>query len=136
MTDLVYANMDLLNNSLFVFIIILNRPFSYFLAVGDKSSTNTFTEVEHFNELYQALQEIGDWKGLCHNLNVDDATMNALEYDPKHTEWNKRDCLRAYFDTGEATWEDVVRAVGEYPINNKRVAKKIANKYIHKKDEL
>ena len=105
-------------------------------AVGAQSSTST--EIERFLDLYQAVQEVGDWKSLCRNLKVNEATMNALEFDQKQSEWNKRDCLRAYFDTGEATWEDVVRAVGEHrcPTSNKRVAEEIAKKYIHKKDEL
>lgn len=103
-------------------------------SVGPESSTNT--EIKDFHELYDAVQEIGNWKDLCHNLKVNDAVMNALEFDPQHAIENKRVCLRAYFDTGEATWEDVVKAVEKYPFFNKRVGKQIASKYIHKKDEL
>ena len=82
------------------------------------------------------MQEIGDWKGLCFNLNVNDAKMNALDFGQQPPEWKKQECLKAYFDTGEATWEEVIRAVSDYPISNKRVAKEIADKYIHKRDEL
>ena len=106
--------------------------------VGAKSHTKFTTEVESLHELYQAVKDIGDWKGLCLNLKVNDAKMNSLDFSPKPIEWKKLECLKAYFDTGEATWEDVVRAVREHPIYNNRVAKQIAKRYLHKdtKDEL
>lgn len=52
------------------------------------------------------------------NLRVDNAMIKDM--------W---DCLQAYFNSGHATWKEVVKAVADYPINNKRVAKIIAKKY-------
>ena len=63
--------------------------------------------------------------------------MSDIEYSGKPAQWQKMDCLEAYYKTGEATWEGVVRAVAEHPINDIREARAIAEKYIvHKKDEL
>ena len=74
----------------------------------------------------KAVQNIGDWRGLCTNLKVDEGTMNILLHSNDRTEAKKEECLQAYFDTGDATWNDVVRAVSMHPIKNKRLAKKIA----------
>jgi hypothetical protein len=66
--------------------------------------------------------------------------MNELKYSNEGIGEKKRDCLRAYFDTGEAYWEEVVRAVIKHPISNKRVAKiiigqqKLRGELLHKPD--
>ena len=87
------------------------------------------TEIRDFLQLYSAVADIGDWEGLCLNLRVDDATMNVLEYSSENDIVKKRRCLRAYWNTGKANWEEVVRAVISYPIKNKRVAKEIVERY-------
>lgn len=90
-----------------------------------------------FNDLKQAVKNIGNWRDLCENLLVDTSVMNGIEFSEKPAEWKKSDCLKAYCNTGEATWEDVVRAVAQHPINNVMEARTIKEKYIvHKKDEL
>ena len=87
------------------------------------------TEIKHFNQLYHVVAEIGDWIGLCSNLGVNDAKMNQLKHSNVQNEEKKRECLQAYFDTGEACWEEVVRALVIHPINNKRLASKLVEKY-------
>ena len=87
------------------------------------------TEIKDFNQLYHTIAEIGDWVGLCSNLGVNDAKMNKLKHSSVQNEDKKRECLQAYFDTGEAYWEEVVRALVIYPINNKRLASKIVEQY-------
>ena len=62
-------------------------------------------------------------------LKVDDGTMNMLRYSESDNRVKKRECLEAYWNSGEAYWEDVVRAVVSYPIKNKRVAKEIVERY-------
>ena len=83
------------------------------------------TEIDDFKELYQQVSEIGDWYGLCLNLGVSDTKMNELKHSNERIEEKKRECLRAYFDAGEAYWEEVARAVIKHPVSNKRVAKTI-----------
>ena len=51
--------------------------------------------------------------------------MNVLRASGEKIEDKKRECLQAYFDTGEAYWEEVVRAIIEHPVYKKRVADKI-----------
>ena len=87
------------------------------------------TKIKDSNQLYQAVAEIGDWVGLCSNLGVNEAKMNELQHSSGDNEKKKRECLQAYFDTGRAYWEEVVRAISNHPISNKRLASKIVEKY-------
>ena len=82
-----------------------------------------------FNDLYDELAEIGDWGGLCLVLNVDEATKDRLQHSNQRSEEKKRECLHAYYNSGEATWEGVVAAIAKHPIKNCRLATKIAKKY-------
>jgi hypothetical protein len=78
------------------------------------------------NDLIQAVKEIGNWRGLCTNLGVDEGVMDTLIHSPATVDAKKADCLQAYFNGGEAKWSTVVKAVSMHPISNKRVAKWIA----------
>ena len=80
-------------------------------------------------DLIQAVREIGDWRGLCLNLKVDEATMNIIAYSSDGVHMKKTECLKAYFDANVAKWSEVVNAVASHPINNKRIAKNIARAY-------
>ena len=86
----------------------------------------TGDEIQNFNELIQAVKEIGNWRGLCSNLGVGQEVMDPLIHSTDVIDTKKMECLRAYFDGGEAKWSKVVKAVAMYPVNNKRVALKIA----------
>jgi pyruvate-formate lyase-activating enzyme len=94
------------------------------------------------NDLIQAVEKIGNWRGLCTNLGVDEGVMDALIHSTATVDAKKADCLQAYFNGGEAKWSDIVKAVAMHPINNKRVAKRLAKahglnyKKIIEKDEL
>ena len=72
-------------------------------------------------ELLQAVNEIGDWRGLCTYLGVDRGTMDGIKYFG-HTE--KLDCLQAYINQGEAKWSGVIKAV--VMMKNHLVAQNIA----------
>ena len=78
------------------------------------------------NSLIQAVKDIGNWHGLCTNLGVSEGVIDTLIYSTATVDIKKADCLRAYFNGGEANWSDVVKAVTMHPISNKRVAKQIA----------
>ena len=81
------------------------------------------------NNLIQAVKDIGNWHGLCTNLGVSEGVIDTLIYSATTVDIKKADCLRAYFNSGEANWGDVVKAVTMHPIRNKRVAKVIAETY-------
>ena len=85
-------------------------------------------EIQEVNDLIQAVQEIGDWQGLCTNLGVSEGKIEALVHSTATVtvDAKKADCLRAYFKSGEAKWSNVVKAVAMYPVGNKLVAKQIA----------
>ena len=55
--------------------------------------------------------------------------MNMLKYTESDNRVKKRECLEAYWNNGEAYWEDVVRAINSPQIMNKRVAKDIVERY-------
>ena len=86
------------------------------------------TEIEHFKELYHQVANISDWYGLCLNLGVYDGKLNELKHSNENSEERKRECLQVYFDNDEAYWEEVVRAIIQYPVGKRREAKKIIKK--------
>ena len=83
--------------------------------------------IERVGDLLLAVEEIrGQWRDLCTNLLRDNpGKMNELIHSSNDRN-NMMECLHAYYDGGASSWTEVVRAVGTYPVNNKRVAKKIA----------
>ena len=87
------------------------------------------TEIKDFLELYHAVAEVGNWEGLCYNLEVNEARMSELRNSNELVDAKKRECLKAYFDSGEAYWENVVKALVRYPVGNRKVANEIVEKY-------
>ena len=75
------------------------------------------------------MKDIGNWRGLCTNLRVDEGIMDRLINSADHDEAKKLECLTAYWNGGKATWTEVIQAVAMTPINNKRIANDIAKKY-------
>ena len=63
------------------------------------------------------------------NLKVDDGVMNRLINSVQGSDEKMMDCLQAYFNDGSASWTEVTKAVAKYPVNNKLVAKEIAEKH-------
>ena len=102
------------------------------------STPTTYTPIESRMELHEALTDIGDWYTLCFNLGVSEATLTTLHDSIKDytmsLQKRKRQCLDAFFDHGgyDVSWEQVIRAVSEYPISNKRLAQNIRHKYCGK----
>ena len=83
-------------------------------------------DIQKLNDLIQAVKEIGNWKGLCTNLDVSQGKIDALIHSTATVDAKKAACLQAYFNGGKVKWSEVVKAVAMYPINNIRVAKQIA----------
>ena len=87
-------------------------------------------EIKDLNDLRWSMQKIGDWQSLCKNLHLDTANMNRIKNE-RSIEYEKKDeCLQSYFNSDEGSWEEVVMAVASPPFNNKRLAKKIAEKHL------
>ena len=108
-----------------------------FIGYFQEKSEQTGTEIEKIQDLYDAVSDIGKWWGVCSNLYVNEGVMDMLEHSTDSSEKKKRDCLQAFYYSGDATWEKVVNAVAKSPINNKKLADEIARKYIIiLKDEL
>ena len=85
------------------------------------------TRISKKQELDKAVAEIGDWEALCEQLGTPQTKLNELRFSTMNVRTKKSRCLEAYLDTGKACWEHVVKVVAEYPNENKRLAKKIAN---------
>ena len=73
------------------------------------------------------MAEIGDWEALYEHLGIPQTKLKELRLSIIDIRTKKSRCLEAYLDTGKACWEHVVKVVAEYPIENKRLAKKIAD---------
>ena len=67
--------------------------------------------------------------GLCLNLGVDKGIMDFIIHSDDTMQVKKLDCLKAYCNSGVAKWSEVVQAVAKYPINNRHLAKRIAQVY-------
>ena len=85
------------------------------------------TSISKKQELDKAVAEIGDWEALCEHLGTPQSKLKELRFSTMDIRTKKRRCLEAYLDTGKACWEHVVKVVAEYPIENKRLAKEIAD---------
>ena len=55
--------------------------------------------------------------------------MSELRSSSEPVDTKKRECLKAYFDSGEACWETVVKALEKPPFMNGRLATKIIKNY-------
>ena len=85
------------------------------------------TSISKKQELDKAVAEIGDWEALCEHLGTPQTKLKELRFSEMDIRTKKSRCLEAYLDTGRACWEHVVKVVAEYPIENKRLAKEIAD---------
>ena len=85
------------------------------------------TSISKKQELDKAVAEIGDWEALCEHLGTPQTKLKELRFSTMDIRTKKSRCLEAYLDTGKACWEYVVKVVAEYPIENKRLAKEIAD---------
>lgn len=92
------------------------------------------TEIESPRLLFDELKEIGSWEHLCLNLRVGTATVNTLHHEHADNSHKKLRCLEAFYNEDtepgvKPCWETVVKAVNDYPISNRRLAKDLAHKY-------
>ena len=94
------------------------------------SSFEKLTMIQDSRQLFQAVDKIGDWQNLCKNLKVDVGIMDMLKFSRDHDSIKKDECLEAYVNNGDASWEEVVVAVARFPIRNKLVSYNIAKVYV------
>ncbi len=95
------------------------------------ASTNEHVHsIGSVKELNIMLEDIGNWEGLCSNLGVRSGLIDELRHSRLEVSVMKFRCIEAYFNDGDATWEDVALAVRLYPIQNSNTADKIEQKYI------
>ena len=85
------------------------------------------TSISKKQELDKAVAEVGDWEAICEHIGTPQTKLMELRFSEMDVRTKKSRCLEAYLDTGRACWEHVVKVVAEYPIENKRLAKEIAD---------
>ena len=105
------------------------------MSFTDPQFTDICHRISKTQELEKAVAEIGDWETLCDYLEVPKSVINRLRFSNKQDQRKKSECLEAYFKSGKACWEDIVKVVADHPFNNKILAKRIASTY-GVKDEL
>ena len=93
------------------------------------------TIIQDINKLRQAVAKIGNWQGLCENLDIDDGIIDHLKYSIDQPENKKSNCLKAYFDKSEAVWEEVILAIARYPLKKVGLARNIAHEYLHEPNQ-
>ena len=93
------------------------------------------TIIQDSSELRHAVVEIGNWLGLCENLKINIGTIEELKYSNDHIKHKISECLTAYFDKGEAVWEEVVFAIAQPRLNKGVLARKIARRYLPEPNE-
>ena len=102
----------------------------------EKDQFSDLTDIKDSHELRQAVTvEIGNWRSLCENLKINRGTIEKLMYSNDLPEYKISDCLNAYFDKGEAVWEEVILAVAQPPLVKGNLAKKIAHRYLHETNQ-
>ena len=69
------------------------------------------------------------WQSLCTNLGVDTKLLSELQLSYVENSIKMETCLNSFAIQESACWEMVVLAVCGSPFNDKKVAKKIADKY-------
>ena len=79
--------------------------------------------------LLDDLQDIGNWESLCTHLEVSETVMDPLRYSELAITIKKERCLSAYIDSGEATWDHVVKVVCSPPFNKIKLGKEIAKRH-------
>ena len=81
-------------------------------------------------DLLAATREIGgSWRDLCGHLGIDEAELGRLDRSSVPNNQKKDECLTEYFDNHGPDWMTIVTVIADYPINNLRLACKIAVKY-------
>lgn len=92
-----------------------------------RKSNLTVIASDKFYDLSESVEKIANWQDLCGNLRVDETVMNKAKNDKDHAKYM---CLKAFFDS-EGSWEELVIAVSRPPFKDKRLAKDIAQTYVH-----
>ena len=79
--------------------------------------------------LLDDLEEINNWEILCTHLEVNGAVIDTLRHSGLDITIKKERCLSAYIDSGEATWDHVVKVVCSPPFNKIKLGKDIAKRH-------
>ena len=86
--------------------------------------------IESNFDLFQELKPIAEWEMLCFQLGVSDDKMDSIKHTYHGDIVNKKkECLDAFYKQGGACWEKVVAVVSDNPFEDKRLAKKIADRH-------
>ncbi len=96
----------------------------------DLSKQQYYHAITSVKQLNLMLEDIGNWEALCLNLGVRTGVIDGLRHSRLPVSSMKLQCIEAYVNDGDATWEEVRTAVTLYPILNSNVASKIARKYL------
>ena len=86
-------------------------------------------KVENLKDLTDQLESIGNWIMLCTSLKVDVGIIDELRHSPDNVSIKKWSCLNQYYNSGHATWEEIIAVIRGPNFHNERLAKSIAEKY-------
>ena len=88
--------------------------------------------IENSRDLFKELHSITDWEMLCYNLGVSERKIDSIKHTYMYHSYiahSKKECLNAFCKQSGGCWEKVVTVVSDPPFENKRLAKKIADRH-------
>ena len=67
------------------------------------------------------------WDTIGDALEVDSGTLESLQGNPKSDDFKLGEVIKTWIDTGRpsVTWETLIKAIDERPVNHKRIANEI-----------
>ena len=104
-------------------ILSNSRPHSEYL--------NQNHSIKSLQDLKHVLNTIpsDDWEELCRLLGVDKTIINDVTQLHRYNYEKLSACLNHFFNSGRATWENVVYAIASSPLNRVVLAKEVAWNY-------
>ena len=96
--------------------------------VLDASILDPIPEIS-IKTILDELEDIGNWELLCTHLEVSEAEIEKLRHSGHDVTIKKKGCLNAYIDSGEATWDHIVKVVCSSPFKKIKLGKEIAKRH-------
>ncbi len=91
--------------------------------------------IKSVGDLFDATQEIRQWRDLCYYLGVSEGVLAELDNSGKSDSEKKHDCLTEYYNNHNPDWGKVVSVLYNCPLRDVDVACNIAKKYLKMEKE-
>ena len=110
-----------IQRAMFVFLLFL-----YYFFLSDP--TDVLNKVPNKLEVERLLYDLrARWHIIGDALEVDSGTLDGLQKNPESNDFKLAEVIKTWIDTGRpsVTWETLIKAIDERPVNHKRIANEI-----------